>query len=348
MFFAVSAYAASSVYIPGVPAANSSAIGISCCYGATCLGAGTVYCMNQSPGPIVTCSAGVCTSSAGYKNRLIFTTGSYSWTIPTGTSQAKVIVIGPGGTSAAATGGGAGGGYAEKTFTGLSGNSVTVMVTAGGSGSATSVLLAGVTVSAAAGGNGTSTGATGGCGSGGTINTCGGNAGGGIYSGAGAGGPYANGGYPNAAELGGGGFGNGITGGPLFSGQYGGYAFGLRPASATNPLGMSNNLFWDTRDIQGNGGVVNIQATSGSGTYAYIIGADGGLGGGGSTGFEGGSSNYRGYGGNGGFGGGGGCSGSIADEWGGNGGIGGGGGYGTNNDGVNYGVGGAGIAIIYW
>src|SRR5208337_5338486 len=70
--------AASSVYIPGVPSASSSSIGISCNYNG--LGAGTVYCQNQSPGSIVTCNGSNCSTSTGYQNRLIFTPGSYGWT----------------------------------------------------------------------------------------------------------------------------------------------------------------------------------------------------------------------------------------------------------------------------
>ncbi len=341
-WFAISAYGASSVYIPGVPSASSSAIGISCNYGG--LGAGTVYCTNQSPGPIVTCSGGVCTSSSGYQNRLIFTIGSYGWAIPAGITKAKVVVIGNGGHATGNNGGG-GGGYAEKTLTVLNGNAVTVTVQAGGSSSATSVTLAGVTVSAAAGQSG-SLGGAGECGSNGDINTCGGtggnNSGTGL-GGGGAGGPYANGG---SSGYGGGGFGNGLgRTWSTFNGQYGGYAFGIKPGQScsVNPLAINNSIFWDSRDIQGDGGVAPTMPNTG--TFSYVTGADGGLGGGGACSYNAGAGAFCG---NGGFGGGGGSAQQSSENWGGSGGIGGGGGWGSNNDGVSIGLGGPGIAIIYW
>jgi hypothetical protein len=339
-------YAASSVYIPGVPSASSSSIGISCNYNG--LGAGTVYCQNQSPGLIVTCNGSNCSTSAGYQNRLIFTPGSYGWTIPAGTTKAKVVVIGPGGNS-----GGGGGGYAEKTFTGLSGNAVIVTVYGGGAGptGTASVQIGGTTVSAGGGSNGAG---AGGCGANGDINTCGGSSVG--LGGGGAGGPYANGG--NAGGGGGGGFGNGITSWGYPDGQNGGYSYGSR----SNLLG-SNGVFWYVNDIMGQGG---IEGTNGANGYQVAgtngtDGQSGGLGGGGGQGGTGGNTTSGGWGnggngGNGGFGGGGGLGGQgssygygIAGN-GGAGGIGGGGGvgaYGYYGNGAA-GVGGNGIAIIYW
>ncbi len=339
-------HAASSVYIPGVPSASSSAIGITCNAGG--LGAGTLYCQNQSPGPVLTCAAGVCTSSSGFQNRLMFVTpGAYAWTIPSGVTRVKAVVMGPGGGGSSACGyGGGGGGYAEKTITVSGGQSVSVTVGAGGIGGSsgicassaaggTTTLTIGSTTISATGGQSQSGSGAGGVGSGGSINTNGG-AGAVGGGGGGAGGPYANGGKNYYA---GGGFGNGLTTPSvnIYNGQYGGYAFGITPgvSVAVNPLGINNSIWWDTRDIQGNGGIYAAILTSA--TYLYLFGTDGNLGGGGSAVYDPGAGTA--VGGNGGFGGGGGSAGT----YGGNGGIGGGGAQGSSG-----GNGGNGVAIIYW
>ncbi|MGD0283653.1 MAG: hypothetical protein ABSB95_14980 [Dissulfurispiraceae bacterium] len=333
--FPVISYAASSVYIPGVPSASSSSIGISCNYNG--LGTGTIYCQNSSPGSIVTCNGSSCTTSAGYSNRLLFVTpNTYNWQIPAGVSKAKVVVIGPGGNGVTVqdnTGGGGGGGYAESTFTGLSGNAVSITVTAGGSQSSTQVVLAGTTISAAGGNNGVAgTPGTGGCGSSNAnVYTCGGN---GFFGGAGAGGPIANGG---TAGTGGGGFGNGITSWASNHGQYGGYSYG---SNASNLLG-SNGTWYYPQDIMGPGGKMGSPYQPAGGPSED--GENGDLGGGGGMGGYGGT--RGGNGGNGGFGGGGGSANEGCNSGtGGNGGIGGGGAQGNSAGGT----GGNGIAIIYW
>lgn len=339
---AAPAYTASSVYIPGVPSASTSAIGISCNYGG--LGAGTVYCTNQSPGPTVTCSAGTCTSSAGYQNRLIFALpGTYNWSVPASVTKMKAVVIGPGGTAGDGVTdccGGGGGGYSEKTYATSGGASITVIVMAGGSQGTTSINISGTTISAAGGIGGVGSGCSGscpvsGCGSGGDISTCGGSA---SRAGGGAGGPYANGG--NGGN-GGGGFGNGLVSNSGNNGQYGGYAFGIHDnllgeTMAINPLGVNNSIWWDTKDIQGNGGVATF--TGLNAVNPIFASMPGGLGGGGSYGSPGTGFPYN-VGGDGGYGGGGG--GAPSTIIGGNGGVGGGGG-------ASAAPGGPGTAIVYW
>jgi len=93
MWFSDASYAASSVYIPGLPSTSSSSIGITC--QANFPGTGCTYCNNVSPGPVIS-SAGVV--SSGYQNRLMFVTpGSYSWNVPANTTTMKLVVIGAGG-----------------------------------------------------------------------------------------------------------------------------------------------------------------------------------------------------------------------------------------------------------
>src|SRR5208337_3345797 len=201
MCFTVSAYAASSVYIPGLPSASSSSIGITC--RANYPGVGCYFCKNNSAGPLVS-SGGAVTS--GFSNRLFFVTpGSFSWSVPSGTSTMKLVVIGLGGSNAGCNGvnGGGGGGYSEATWSPPSGTAITVTVPAGGSQGTTQITVAGWGTINATGGSNT-TGA-GGCGGGGQINTCGGNST--NLGGGGAGGPFANGG---GGCMSGGGFGNGL------------------------------------------------------------------------------------------------------------------------------------------
>lgn len=172
LLFAGNSFAASSVYIPGVPLANSSAMGISCQYNYPA--AGTVYCINQSPGQQVS-STGVIT--AGFKNRLLFMTpGSYAWTIPAGVTSIKMVIIGAGGGGAM---GGAGGGYSESVIATVGGTAVAVIVAAGNSQAASALAVGSTAINATAGMNntlsGSYTGAASGCGSGGNVsNTCGG------------------------------------------------------------------------------------------------------------------------------------------------------------------------------
>jgi len=151
----------------------------------------------------------------------------------------------------------------------------------------------------------------------------------------------------------GGGFGNGLGGSGYINpkGQYGGYAFGSM--SSANQLGMSNGIWWDPLDIQGDGGNVGA-ACYGSGNYMPFVqpGFSGGLGGGGGGGGYGANGCDGGDGGDGGFGGGGG-GGGMSNGWfagaGGRGGVGGGGGGGGGGtNGSPGGAGGNGIAIIYW
>lgn len=345
-------YAASSVYIPGVPSASSSAIGISCVYNYPA--AGTVYCQNQSPGPVVG-STGVV--SAGYQNRLMFVTpGSYGWSIPASVTKIKLVAIGAGGmapVSCCFIAGGGGGGYSEKTVITSGGTSVSATVAAHGSQAASSVTVGGTSISAGSGANGTCPGncvaGAGGCGSGGDVNTCGGA---GSNGGGGAGGPYASGGTANGG--GGGGFGNALTGSNGENdGEYGGYAFGtgasywvsgygtFHPLLNNNPLG-SNNVWWMPGDIQGNGGLAGAPNDINGSTG--FPGSSGGLGGGGGMGGCGYNGGLPGLGGAGGFGGGGGSACQCGTN-GGDGGIGGGGGGAC---GANSGGGGNGIAIIYW
>ncbi|MBF0559012.1 MAG: hypothetical protein HQL08_09550 [Nitrospirae bacterium] len=186
VLLSVPCHAASSVYIPGVPSASSSAMGISCAYNYPA--AGVVYCTNQSSGPQVS-SGGVI--SAGYQNRVMFITpNTYAWTVPSRVTKMKAVVIGAGGNGSTVNGG-SGGGYAEKVYTVSGGQAISVTVQAGGSGNgaSTSVSIGGVTISARGGANAST---TVGSGSGGDINTSGGKGNGG---GGGAGGPYANGGW---------------------------------------------------------------------------------------------------------------------------------------------------------
>ena len=360
IFAAFPCFAASSVYIPGVPSASSGgAIGISCSYNG--LGAGTIWCNSQSPGPLISCSGGTCTSSAGYQNRLIFAVaGSYGWTLPSGVTRVKIVAIGPGGNGnygnscwGYCSAGGSGGGYSEKTLTVSGTAAVSVTVGGAGSGTATTINVGGVGISAGAGTNGNCSSNSGGQGSGGDLNHTGGagtwNSGGG---GGGAGGPMANGGNCNFVE--GGGFGNGLGSSGYLNqkGQYGGYAFGS--TSSANQLGMSNGIWWDPLDIQGDGGNSG-SACYGSGNYIAMVqpGFSGGLGGGGGGGGAGFNGCDGGNGGDGGFGGGGG-GGGYSSGWfagaggrGGVGGGGGGGGTGAQGNGPG-GAGGNGIAIIYW
>ncbi len=185
--FSVSAYAASSVYIPGVPSAGSSSIGITC--QANFPGAGCLYCFSASPGPLI--SSGGAVTITGFSNRLIFAVpGSYGWSVPAGVTKMLAVVIGGGGgggTGGCPSGGG-GGGYAQKLYTVAGGNAVSVSVgnsgaggaiagSAGSSGGTSSISIAGVIIQAAGGGGGAGAGyvaGNGGCGSSGDINTCGG------------------------------------------------------------------------------------------------------------------------------------------------------------------------------
>ncbi len=345
-FLPTFSFAASSVYIPGVPSASSSAIGISCNYGG--LGAGTVLCSNSSPGPIVTCNAGVCTSAAGYQNRLMFVApGVYGWSVPAGVTKFKLVVIGAG-SGSDNTYGGNGGGYSETTITVSGGQPVSVNVGQGGgyqlNGGPSSITVNGVSINAGGGTYATWGHGTHGCGSGGSINTCGGISyvnGGGV----GAAGPYANGGY--GGTYGGGGFGTfgGCCQGP--GGQYGGYAFGMTATGLSNPIG-SNSIWWDPRDIMGNGGkaAAGIPLNNAGEPNVPGLADDGGLGaGGGACSINGcfGGAGVTPYAGSGGFGGGGGpciCGGGV----GGSGGI----GAGAGADASLSVTGGNGIAIIYW
>ncbi len=342
--FPLSTHAASSVYIPGVPSAGSSAMGISC--NANGLGPGTLLCINQSPGPIVTCNAGVCSSSAGFQNRLMFTPGSYNWSVPSGVTKMRGVGIGAGaqGSGNAGSGfGGTGGGYSEKSYTVVPGQSISVTVGTGGgptpcvncggsvAGGASSLTINGVTITAT--GGGTVSQVTGGCGSGGDINTCGGNQISQWSSGTGAGGPYANGGncvvtWGSPPTAGGGGFGTGVTNYSQMNGQYGGYAGGQLGSSPFNPYGTQNEIWWDPRDIVGNGA-----------TYVSLAG----LGGGGAPCVVGNANPATS---NGGFGGGSGTTNGTGNVWT-SGGVG-GGGANTNFANSTPGGGGPGIVILYW
>lgn len=158
-------YGASSVYIPGIGGQSTSSI---YCPTATSY---SIYCVNKQ-------------SANGYQNRLIFSIGgTYSWTVPTGVTSVFVVVVGDGGN-----GGpymtywiyaGGGGGYAERVIGVTPGQNASIVVRNGGSnGQVTYITLNGVTIQASGGQNYTSYSGlayvNGGCGSGGTINTCGG------------------------------------------------------------------------------------------------------------------------------------------------------------------------------
>lgn len=238
-FFSVPCQAASSVYIPGVPSASSSAIGISCQYNYP--GSGCIFCQNSSPSPLVS-SAGVLTQ--GYSRRVIFyTPGGYSWSVPTGVTTMKAVVIGGGGGGVnfcCGNGSGGGGGYSEKTYSVKSAQSISVTVGSGGSGSdggSSSITINSVTISATGGRQDNS----GGAGSGGDINTYG--EGGGQNTGGGAGGPYGNG---------------------CCGGWFGG--LGLVAAGLESQSGW----WWDTRDIVGLAGISGAPCTQGG------LGAPGG------------------------------------------------------------------------
>ncbi len=342
MLCAAPAFAASSVYIPGVPSASSSSIGISCNYGG--LGAGTVLCSNSSPGPTLTCNAGVCTASAGYQNRLMFVTpGSYNWSVPNGVTKMLGVAIGAGSGAGGAWSGG-GGGYSQKLYTVLAGQSISATVGTGGyadgegcleggagNGGASTLTIGGVQIAANGGSarSGCSGAGTGGSASGGDINATGGN--GGLANSQCS--PW-NGCPPNPVGYG------GCSGGP----NNGGWG----NAGVTG----ANSIFWYMTDIAGFKGPDAPPTSISSGTMCFSAnGSQGGLGAIGGAGAAPpngtGCSGY--YGGGGGGTGGFGCGGGVGFEGGGGtGGIGGGGGGSVAPSGGDGGTGGNGIVIIYW
>lgn len=130
------------------------------------------------------------TPTSGFTAMQVYTTGSGTWTIPTGVAACKITVVGGGGnggnaqgssgTSADAGGGGGGGGGASiRYYTGLtSGNTISYTVGGvAGTSSVSSGTQTITTISATGGANGTNSntqttaaGGAGGTGSGGNIN----------------------------------------------------------------------------------------------------------------------------------------------------------------------------------
>jgi hypothetical protein len=151
--------------------------------GAVAYGTGSAYAFSASgtAGQVLT-SSGSSAPTWGtptvvsQPNCTVYTSGSNTFTVPTGITKVMVEVWGGGGGAAIGTEGGGGGGYSKGILSVTPGNTITATVGAGGTGGQTSGTDGGTggtstfSTLSATGGSGTGSGAgAGGIGSGGSI-----------------------------------------------------------------------------------------------------------------------------------------------------------------------------------